>query len=83
MTEELLEGKEDFFTPEELESEDFKKPKMIDDLYLVALKKNPNIKENIHPHDEPLLKALRHIELCTYKENDCYTLVFHFDDTNI
>ena len=76
----MLEGKEDFFTPEELENGDYKKTKLIDDLYLVALKKNPQIKELIHTYDEPLLKCLRHIELTTFKENDAFTLVFYFDE---
>jgi len=40
----MLEGKEEFFTPEELESGDYKKTKLIDDLYLVALKKKPSNK---------------------------------------
>merc|ERR1712110_881134 len=45
LTDELLEGKEEFFTAEELEKKEYLTTAPIEGFYLAALKKNPMLKE--------------------------------------
>lgn len=78
----MLAGKEEFFTAEELEKKEFMNVKPIEHLYLTAMKKSPTLGEYIKTADEPLINAIKHIELTTYKENDNFKLTFYFAEDN-
>jgi len=82
LTDADLEGKEDFFTAEELASEDFKTSSAdpLSDYCLKILQKNPMIKEGIKAHDEPILKHLTGIDAQIFEDNDNYELKFHFSE---
>lgn len=76
----MLEGKEEFFSAEELEKKEYINSDKLEDLYLTVFKKSPMFKELIKAHDEPILKLLKHIELSVYNDKDDFTLTFHFGE---
>lgn len=78
LTDELLEGKEEFFTAEELEKKEYLNTTAIEGFYLSALKKNPMLKDEIKSNDEPILKQLKNIELELFADKDDFTLKFNF-----
>jgi len=80
LTDELLAGKEDFFSPEELEAKEFMNEKKLEDYYLKMLKKGPMIAEYIKSSDEPILKHLTKIETEVFEDKDDYKLKFHFSE---
>jgi len=76
----MLEGKEEFFTPEELEAKEYLNNEPLDSFYLNCLKKCPMIEEKIKSHDEAILKHLTQIESLVFEDNDNYVLKFHFSE---
>jgi len=80
LTEADLEGKEDFFTPEELEAKEFMNTEPLDSYYLTVLKKGPAIAEVVQTHDEPILKHLINVESEVFENNDDYKLKFTFSE---
>jgi len=78
LTDDLLEGKEDFFTPEELAAKEHLIKGKFDSFYLTVLKKCPSIASTIKAGDEPILKHLTLIEPSVFNDKDDYVLRFHF-----
>merc|ERR1711976_827469 len=81
LTDEDLANKEEFFTAEELASEDFKKDaEPIPDFYLTVFKKSPVVAEAIKAHDEPILKHLKNVDCEIFEDKDDYELTFKFSE---
>jgi len=80
LTDELLEGKEEFFTEEELKLGSHLNTEKLDSYYITVLKKCPMIAEKIKPADEPILKHLTWVEPVVYSDKDDYALKFHFSE---
>jgi len=80
LTDEMLEGKEEFFKPEELEAKEFMNEKPLEEYYLKMLKKGSVIAEYIKSADEPILKHLTKIESEVFEDKDDYKLKFHFSE---
>lgn len=80
LTDADLEGKEEFFTPEELEAKEYLTTAPLDSFYLNVLKKGPSIAEFIKSHDEPILKHLTGIENVMFEDKDDYKLNFTFSE---
>jgi len=80
LNDDLLEGKEEFFTPEELEAKEFMNEKPLEDYFLKMLKKGSVIAEYIKSADEPILKHLTKIESEVFEDKDDYKLKFHFSE---
>jgi len=80
LTDDMLEGKEEYFSPEELEAGEHKKTAQLDSFYLNVLKKGPGLAESIKPGDEPILKHLTSIQEEVFEDKDDYKLVFNFSE---
>jgi nucleosome assembly protein 1-like 1 len=78
LTDELLEGKEEFFTAEELEAGEHRNKDKLDGYYLTVLKKSPELVKQITPADEPILKHITYVEPIVYADKDDYAVKFHF-----
>lgn len=81
LTDADLAGKEDFFTAEELASEEFNKStEPLSDYALTILKKSPIVNETIKQYDEPILKHLTKVEMTPFEDKDDYELKFTFSE---